>query len=84
MVYINLKMAEKTAQNGRGQNRGELRAPFCSLNPTKSKILDPPLCLDSSAVFMNEPNAVITYRGVAGKLRMVGLSTHAGKKKRAN
>ena len=48
MVYINLKMAEKTVfraqKKGRGQNYGTLRAPFCSLNPTKSKILDPPLC----------------------------------------
>ena len=30
-------------KNGRGQNRSALLAPFCPLNPTKSKILDPPL-----------------------------------------
>ena len=47
------------AKYGRGQNRGALRAPFCLLNPTKSKILDPPLACVSESVCPNWGEALL-------------------------
>ena len=40
-------------KRGRGQNRGALRAPFLSVNPPISKILDPPLNLPYLGVWLS-------------------------------